>query len=125
MHNNKWASCALAAVSWVCENQGVQPRAFTKVFYNPGQGEQNGLLKDCMIRVYLGYRNIEIIEEKNRLIGLYFVDTQAWSVEQGIWALKVYPWYIDIQKVYAARIQTQIQCSFKSDDGKYTENSQK
>ena len=33
------------------------------------------------------------------------------------------PRYINIQKVYAARIQTQIQCSFKSYDGKYTENS--
>ena len=47
-------------------------------------GEQSGVLKESMIKVYLRYRNIdEILKllKKNELIGLHFVDTQAWSVE--------------------------------------------
>ena len=27
--------------------------------YTPGQGEQSGVLKDSMVKVYLGYRNID------------------------------------------------------------------
>ena len=29
-----------------------------KALYTPGLGEQNGVLKDSMIKVYLGYQNI-------------------------------------------------------------------
>ena len=34
----------------------------------PGPGVQSGVMKDSMIQVYLGYRNIKISEEKNKLI---------------------------------------------------------
>ena len=53
--------------------------------YTPGICEQSGVLKDSMIKVYLGYRNIyeilKSLKEKNELIRLHLVDTQAWSVE--------------------------------------------
>ena len=38
-----------------------------------------------MIKVYLEYRNIyeilKLLVKKNELIGLHFVDSQAWSVD--------------------------------------------
>ena len=49
-----------------------------KALYSPGMGEQSGVLKDSMIKAYLGYRNIDnilkLLNKKNELIGLYFVD---------------------------------------------------
>ena len=56
----------------------------TKAIYNPGLGKQSGVVKDSMIKVFLGYRNTdEILQlfKKNELIVLHFADTKTWSVE--------------------------------------------
>ena len=50
----------------------------------------NGVLKDCMIKVYFWYRIminkiLKLVKKKKELIGLHLVDTQAWSCRR--------PWY--------------------------------
>ena len=58
----------------------------TKALYTPGLCEQSRVLAEGFNNKSVSWiqkykKNIKINEEKNELIGLQFVDTQAWSVE--------------------------------------------
>ena len=39
--------------------QTIVEMPYTKALYTPGLGEQSGVLNDLMIKLYLGYRNID------------------------------------------------------------------
>ena len=71
------------SISWYCGAGAI------KAHCTPGLGEQSGVPKVSMIKVYLGYQNINeiFLKEENELIGLQFVDTEAFRVEVIGWSL--------------------------------------